>query len=51
GNQLTYPVKYIDIGYRDRAEDALKTADTTGFQVKSNKDTGLQIVDFPQDKG
>nr|XP_040569630.1 LOW QUALITY PROTEIN: uncharacterized protein LOC121119077 [Lepeophtheirus salmonis] len=51
GNQLTYPIKYIDIGYRDRAEDALKTVDKTGFQIKYNQDSGLQIVDFPQDKG
>ena len=48
GNQLTYPVKYHDIGYQEEPGNANKEAEATGFQVHSTQDTGLQIIDFPQ---
>ena len=47
GNQLTYPVKYHDIGYKEDL-DVVPVANTTGFQIHSAKDTGLQVIDFPQ---
>ena len=46
GNQLTYPLKYHDIGYKE--EDEKEEAEATGYQVHSTQDTGLQIIDFPQ---
>ena len=46
GNQLTYPLKYHDIGYKE--EEEKEEAEATGYQVHSTQDTGLQIIDFPQ---
>ena len=33
GNQLTYPVKYHDIGCREDLKDREEDARSTGFQV------------------
>ena len=41
GNQLTYPIKYHSIGYRE--DDAERPANSTGFEVASPKDPGIQI--------
>ena len=45
GNQLTYPVKYIDIGYKDDLprDDVAKE---TSFHVETSKDS--DIIDLPQ---
>jgi hypothetical protein len=48
GNQLTYPVKYIDIGYKDDLVPKEEEAKETGFHVKTTKDSGLEIIDLPQ---
>ena len=49
GNQLTYPLKYHDIGYKDGEDgDGSEEAKATGFHVESSQDIGLQIIDFPQ---
>ena len=46
GNQLTYPVKYIDIGYKDDLGSKEDEATDTGFHVESSKDS--DIIDLPQ---
>jgi hypothetical protein len=45
---LTYPVKYIDIGYKDDLVPKEEEAKETGFHVKTTKDSGLEIIDLPQ---
>lgn len=47
GNQLTYPVKYIDIGYKDDLNPKEDEAKQTGFlHVETSKDS--DIIDLPQ---
>ena len=46
GNQLTYPVKYIDIGYKDDLSENEDEAKETGFLVETSKDS--DIIDLPQ---
>ena len=48
GNQLTYPVKYHDIGYKEDLIPKEKEAEETGFQVHSSKDSGLDTFDLAQ---
>ena len=47
GNQLTYPLKYHDIGYKDEVEEDEEVI-VTGVKVHSTQDTGFPIIDFPQ---
>ena len=47
GNQLTYPVKYIDIGYKDDLNLNNDEAKETGYlHVETSKDS--DIIDLPQ---
>ena len=46
GNQLTYPVKYIGIGYDDHQAPKEDEAKETGYSVKSDKDS--DVIDYPQ---
>ena len=46
GNQLTYPVKYIGIGYDDHQGPKDDEAEETGYSVKSDKDS--DVIDYPQ---
>ena len=46
GNQLTYPVKYIDIGYKDDLSLRDDVAKETSFHVETSKDS--DIIDLPQ---
>merc|ERR1719219_362260 len=47
GNQLTYPVKYIDIGYKDNLSTGNDEAKETGFlHVETSKDS--DIIDLPK---
>ena len=43
GNQLTYPVKYHDIGYKEDLKDKEEDARLTGFQV-SIFTSGTQVL-------
>ena len=45
GNQLTYPVKYHDIGYKEDLKDKEEDARLTGFQVSIF--TGLETLIIP----
>ena len=44
GNQLTYPIKYHAIGYREETEE--EEIKVTGYSVKPGTDAGLQILDM-----
>ncbi|XP_059081824.1 uncharacterized protein LOC131879496 [Tigriopus californicus] len=42
GNQLTYPIKYHDIGYGEESEEVVVTK--TGFELEETKEPGLDII-------
>merc|ERR1719219_3395919 len=46
GNQLTYPVKYIDIGYKDDLPNDDEAKETGFLHVETSKDS--DIIDLPQ---
>ena len=46
GNQLTYPVKYIDIGYKDDLPKEDEAKETGFLHVETSKDS--DIIDLQQ---
>ena len=49
GNQLTYPVKYIDPGYKDQNGDSrnkAQEAKSTGFEVIKSDELQLSQITF-----
>ena len=48
GNQLTYPIKYIAIGYGEDEPKELKV-DRTGFELDEARAPGLKVIDPPED--
>ena len=43
GNQLTYPIKYHAIGYKESLNE--NEANSTGYSLQKQPESGLQIVD------
>ena len=43
GNQLTYPIKYHAIGYKETQNE--NEANSTGYSLQKQPESGLQIVD------
>ena len=43
GNQLTYPIKYHAIGYKENLNE--NEPNSTGYSLQKQPESGLQIVD------